>query len=246
MQLADAVVLVTGASRGLGAATARELDDRGAVVVAAGRDRGALDRVPAGLRLVADLAERDAATSLVGRVLQHYGRLDGVVANAGVGWAGPFAEMPEDRLASLVDVNVRAPLLLARAALPPLLERPQAGIVLVGSIAGHVGVPGEAAYSATKAALAVFADALGDELVGTGVSVSTVSPGVVDTEFFTTRGAYDRRFPRPRSAERVARVVVDSLESGRPRRLEPRWLTIPARLAGAAPGTYRRLARRFG
>ncbi|HEU5269059.1 MAG TPA: SDR family oxidoreductase, partial [Jatrophihabitans sp.] len=198
-----------------------------------------------GSYLVADLAEAQAGEWLVEQVLQRHGRLDGVVANAGAGHVGPFAEMPPDDIVRLVELDLRAPMLLARAAAPVL---PAGGaLVFVGSIAGAVGVPGETVYSACKAGLASFAELLGEELRDRAITVSTVLPGVVDTDFLRSRAEpYDRRFPRPMPAERVARAVLDALTGSRPRRFEPRWLAIPARLAGALPGTYRRLARRFG
>jgi len=250
MDLRDAVVLVSGASRGIGAAIADELARRGATVVATGRDEAALTAVAERTRgswVGADLREPDGAQRVVEAALTAHGRLDGLVANAGVGWYGPFTTMPPERVVELVDVDVRAPLLLVRAALPALLARPASGIVLVSSIAGAVGVPNEAVYSSTKAATEAFAAVLREELRPTSVAVSTVLPGVVDTAFFATRGAaYDRRFPRPVPAPRVARVVVDALASGTPRRIEPRWLGIPAWLAAAVPTPYRALARRFG
>lgn len=254
MELRDAVVLVTGASRGIGAAVADELARRGSVVVATGRDEASLASVAARTRgswVSADLREPDAPQRIVEAALSMHGRLDAVVANAGIGWYGPFSTMPPDRVAELVDVDVRAPLLLVRAALPALLARRSSesgsGIVLVSSIAGAVGVPGEAVYSAGKAAVEAFAAVLREELRPSGIGVSTVLPGVVDTEFFTTRGAaYDRRFPRPVPAARVAHVVVDALASGTPRRVEPRWLALPAWLSAAVPGPYRALARRLG
>jgi short-subunit dehydrogenase len=255
MELRNAVVLVTGASRGIGAATVEELARRGATVVATGRDEAALAAVAArthGSWVAADLRDPEAAQRVVDAALTEHGRLDGVVANAGVGWFGPFAAMPPDRVVDLVDLDVRAPLLLVRAALPALLARPlagrgRAGVVLVSSIAGAVGVPNEAVYSASKAALEAFAAVVREELRPSGIAVSTVLPGVVDTEFFASRGAaYDRRFPRPVPAARVARVIADALETGAPRRIEPRWLALPAWLSAAVPGPYRALARRFG
>jgi uncharacterized protein len=119
-------------------------------------------------------------------------------------------------------------------------------IVFLSSIAGAVGVPGESVYSATKAAVEAFAPLLGEELREARVRVSTVLPGVVDTGFFATRGLpYDRRVPRPVPAERIAATVLDVLRTGRGRTIRPRWLVVPARLAAAAPVTYRALARRF-
>jgi NAD(P)-dependent dehydrogenase (short-subunit alcohol dehydrogenase family) len=248
MRLTGSVLLVTGASRGIGRATAELLAERGATVVCTGRDSTALAALAGrlgGSQLAADLTEPEAAQRLVRHVLDQHGRLDGVVANAGAGHVGAFAEMAPADIGRLVDLDLRAPMLLARAAAPVL---PAGGaLVFVGSIAGAVGVPGETVYSACKAGLGTFAELLGEELRERGVTVSTVLPGVVDTDFLRGRAEpYDRRFPRPMPPERVARAVLAALTDGRPRRFEPRWLAIPARLSGALPGTYRRLARRFG
>jgi len=243
LDLAGRVVLVTGASRGIGAATCTALTRLGAVVVAAGRDETALAAVAASSTVVADATDPAAAPALVGAAIDRHGRLDAVVANSGLGWAGEFACMEPARITELVDVNLRAPMLLARAALPAL-RRPGA-LVFVTSIAGLVGVPGETVYSVTKAGLETFAALLREEVEG--ITVSTVAPGAVDTGFFTTRGVpYDRSFPRPIPPSRVADAVVEAIATGRPRRVEPRWLAVPARLSATAPRTYRALARRFG
>ena len=162
VELAGRVVLVTGASGGIGAATCAALTRRGAVVVAAGRDETALAAVAAASTVVADAADPAAAPALVATAVDRHGRLDAVVANAGIGWAGEFAGMDPARITELVDVNLRAPMLLARAALP-VLRRPGA-LVFVTSIAGLVGVPGETVYSVTKAGLETFATLLREEV----------------------------------------------------------------------------------
>jgi NAD(P)-dependent dehydrogenase (short-subunit alcohol dehydrogenase family) len=248
VELTGAIVLVTGASGGIGRATAVALAGTGAHVVCAGRDAAATSEVAAavgGTALTADLRSPDAPGELVERTVAEHGRLDALVVNAGIGHAGPVAGMSAERIAELVDVNVRGSFLLARAAAAAMTG--PGAIVFVSSIAGAVGVPGESVYSATKAALEAFAPLLGEELLPRRVSVSTVLPGVVDTEFFARRGApYDRRFPRPIRPERIADVVLRTLRDGKARRIEPRWLEIPARLSAAAPRTYRALARRFG
>lgn len=245
-----AVVLVTGASAGIGRSVTEQLTARGLTVVGVGRDAEALAALQArtgATPVVADLAHPDSAGQVVAAALAAHGRLDAVVANAGVGHLGPVGEMAPERISELVDVNLRAPMLLARAALPVLARQPRGALVFVGSIAGAVGVPGETVYSATKAGLSVFADLLREEVRATGVTVSTLVPGVVDTAFFQRRGAaYDRAVPRPLPVDQVARRVVDLIETGAPRRVEPRWLVVPARLASATPGLYRALARRFG
>lgn len=250
MRLDGAVAVVTGASHGIGRATAHALAARGATVVAAGlheADLAGLVAAIGGSSLPVDVRDPAHAEDLIKHAVDRHGRLDVVVANAGVGHAGPVAEMTPERICDLVDINVRAPLLLTRAALPGMLERRRGAIVLVSSIAGRMPVTGEAVYSATKAAIEAFAEPLREELRGTGVTVSTVAPGVVATRFFDERGApYQRRYPRPVAPERIAAAIVRSAESGTPQSVVPRWLALPARVRDVAPGAFRALARRFG
>src|SRR5262249_29283433 len=159
MLLEQSVVLVTGGSRGIGAATARLLAARGAQVAVSGRDEAALQTVAAPLHahaVVADLVEPSAPSELVADVVAHYGRLDAIVANAGVGYYGDVASMAPERLSYLIDVNLRASMLLARAAVEAIRSSRTAGrqdgaLVFVSSIAGAVAVPMETVYSATKA-----------------------------------------------------------------------------------------------
>jgi short-subunit dehydrogenase len=249
MNLDGAVVVVTGASHGIGRATALELASRGAEVVAVGRDAAALAelaRETGGLPVVADVADPEHASRVIERALEDRGRIDAVIANAGTGYTGAFADMPTARISALLEVNFRAPMLVARAALPILLAQERGTLAFVTSIAGAVPVPGEAAYCASKTALEAFADALRGELRGTGITISTVRPGVVNTRFHEARTvSYERRWPRPMAAERVARVVVSTLEQDIERRCEPRWLGIPVWLRQFTPSLYRSLSRAF-
>jgi short-subunit dehydrogenase len=249
VRVQGAVVLVTGASAGIGAAVTSELAARGATVLAAGRDQVATGRVAARAGahpLVVDLASPGGPAELAARAIEVHGRVDALIASAGVGWRGPLAGMPADTLDHLIALNLRAPVALARALLPGMLARGRGHLTLLASIAGLTGVASESVYAATKAGLVVFAESQRLELAGSGVGVAVVSPGAVDTGFFARRGVpYDRRIPRPVSAERVARAVVEATERGRDR-VVPRWLGVAPRVRALAPGTYRRLARRLG
>lgn len=246
MRLDDKVCLVTGASSGIGAASALRLADAGATVVLVGRDAARLDAVATrvgGTSIVADLSAPDGPELVAERA----GEVDVLVNNAGIGWCGPFQEMPVADLRRVVEVNLVAPLSLTRLLLPGMLERGRGHVVTVSSIAGCVGVGTEAVYAASKAAVNVFTDSLRYELAGTGVGVSVVVPGVVDTEFFTRRGVpYPRTRPRLIPPERVADAVALAVERERPEVYVPAWMRLPSRLRGAAPWVFRLGARRFG
>ncbi|MEU0570594.1 SDR family NAD(P)-dependent oxidoreductase [Nonomuraea sp. NPDC005983] len=242
MRLAGARVLITGASSGIGAATARAMAASGASLLVTGRDRARLAAVAAevgGQALAADLVTEAAALA------RRAGPVDVLVSNAGIGWAGPLTVMPGGTAEGLIAANLAAPIELTRLLLPAMIDRGRGHLVFVASIAGAVGVRDEAVYSATKAGLIAFAESLRYELDGIGVSV--VLPGVVDTAFFARRGTpYARRRPAPIPPERVARAIVSAVERGRPETYAPGWLRLPARLRGAAPGPFRALAGVFG
>ena len=250
MHLSGKVVVVTGASRGIGAATARALAGRGATVVGTGRDAAALAAVMCevgGTSVLGDVRDAGHAEDVVRTAVDAHGRVDAVVVNAGVGYTGPFADMPADRIDELLDVDVRAPIQLARAALPELSRSSEATLVFVTSIAGALLVPRESVYSAAKATLEAFAEVLREEVRGTGVHVGTVVPGAVDTDFFANRGRpYDRSFPRPIPPEPVAAAVLRVIEDSAERVVVPGWLRGPVLLRRLAPRRYRTLSRRYG
>jgi short-subunit dehydrogenase len=250
VQLTGKVAIVTGAGRGIGRATALALSDRGVTVVGVDLDEAAIQELAertGGSAFTADVRDPAHADAVVAHVLGCHGRLDIVVANAGVGHAGDFVTMPPARIDDLIEVNLRAPMLLVRAALPVLTPADSGAVVLISSIAGALLVPRESVYSATKAAVEAFAVTLREELRGSGVTVSTVLPTAVRTDFFDHRGEpYTRRYPRQVLPGRVADAVVTAIVKGRPRIVVPRWLTIAIRVHAVAPGAYRSLARRWG
>lgn len=241
MRVSGRVALVTGASSGIGAAVAQRLAGDGARLVLTGRDPERLQQV----------AERTGAKALVADLAAGIDTLLGalparpalVVHCAGVGAAGPLEELSPARVDELIDLNLRAPVQLTRALLPGLrVERGH--LVFVASIAA-LGVAGEAVYSGTKAGLRGFADAV--RIEAPEIGVTTVLPGAVDTPYFGRRGReYDRRFPRPIRADRVAEEIARGIRRGSVEIVVPRWLALGAKVHGAAPALFARASRRFG
>ena len=261
MRLTGAVALVTGGSSGIGAATARALAAAGARLLIAGRDPSRLAAIAGqtgGIALTGDLAAPEGPAGLAAAAQRAAATLspapgddeagiDILVNNAGLGWAGPIGDITAEKVAELVAVNLTAPMQLTRLLLPGMVARGRGRVVFVSSIAAATGVRGEAVYSATKAGLASFAESLAYELDGHDVRVSVIVPGVIDTPFFDRRGRpYGRKRPGPQPPERVARAIVACLEHDRGVSYVPRWMRLPAWLHGAAPGTFRALATRFG
>ena len=250
MELADAVVLLTGSSQGIGEACAAEICARGGRVVLHGRSPDVLGTVAAeiGAKLVAaDLRDDQSVIELARAARDVYGHVDAVVHCAGVGWYGPTAEMRPVKMDELLQVNLRAPLQLTRVLLPDMIRRRHGHVAFIASIAGLTGVAGEAVYAATKAGLITFADSLRLELHDTGVEVSVVSPSAVRTKFFEHRGtAYGRRIPRRMSAQRVAAAVVRGLERGSGDIVLPHWLVVAPATRAVAPRVFAALNRRLG
>ncbi|MDN5861819.1 MAG: SDR family oxidoreductase [Salinisphaera sp.] len=221
-------ILITGASSGVGAATARRFAALGAHVVLAARGAQALQAVAdeiGGTAITADVASNADCLRLIQTCVETSGRLDVLVNNAGCHHRGPLASVDTDALAQMVDTNLRAPVVLSRAALPHLQAAPRGAIVNVASIAGQMPLAGSAVYSATKFGLRALTYALAEELRGSSVSVSVVSPGPIETDFILDNidNVSDITFSQPMSTpEQIAELIVACAADGRIERSRPR------------------------
>ena len=193
-ELGGRAALVTGASRGIGAATARALDRAGARVALVARDGEQLASVAAELAnepvvLAADLAQTGAAERLAQEALEALGRVDVLVNNAAAAARLPSAEMTADVIDSMLSVNVRAILLLSGALLPAMAEHGGGSVINLSSVSGVTGTPNRAAYAATKAAVDGLSRSLAIEFGPSGVRVNAVAPGVIDTDLWARNKA---------------------------------------------------------
>jgi short-subunit dehydrogenase len=196
IDIRGARVLVTGASSGIGAALAEEFAAREAVVGICARRRDHLDEVlercrarsPRSLRWVVDLADPSAVDVLASSVLDELGGVDILVNNAGIPKRRHAARLDASVVEAVMSTNFFSAARLTLALLPQMLERGSGRIVNVSSVAATLSSPGEAAYAASKAALAVFGEAMAVDLWSTGVKILNVYPGVVDTDLFRIPG----------------------------------------------------------
>jgi NADP-dependent 3-hydroxy acid dehydrogenase YdfG len=186
--LAGKVVAITGASAGIGAATARALAAEGASVVLGARRQERLEELAEELGEGAAIVEMDvrdpaASTRLVETAMERYGRLDAMVVNAGIGMYGGIMDLADDELRDMVDTNVNGTIWPVRAAVPRFLDAGVGDIVIVSSVAGLRGAGDEAVYAATKFAQVGLAGALDRELREKNIRVTSICPGGTATEF---------------------------------------------------------------
>jgi 3-oxoacyl-[acyl-carrier protein] reductase len=245
-ELKDKVVLVTGASRGIGSAVATAVAKKGARVALMARTESDLKDVLGklggrGAIAIADVADPAALEAAVTSLENEVGPIDVLVANAGIGAYGPFVDIDPAEMERLVRVNVLGTMYSIRAVLPGMIARRRGHIVTIGSIAGRIGSPFEAVYAATKFADVGLTEALAVEVEPYGIGVSVVNPGPVATDFGDARGhPYDRARPKPVSAEKVADAVVDAIEHGKREVYVPKWFQPAVVVRHLVPPMFRR------
>ncbi|HWN66345.1 MAG TPA: SDR family oxidoreductase [Haliangium sp.] len=227
----DKTVIITGASAGIGAEAARRFIDEGAKVVLAARGAEGLDRMASELKergealaVPMDVTDQAACKALLARANAAFGGVHVLVNNAGFNRRGAVEEYEAEDLARVVDVNLRAPVVLSRLVLPYLRVAGGGAIVNVASIAGKIPLADEAVYSATKFGLRAFSRAMAEELAGTGISVSLVSPGPVETGFILDEldDVPDIVLSQPMStAGEIADLILASAADGKVERTAP-------------------------
>jgi len=221
--LTGTVVVITGATAGIGAATARQLVAKGAKVALGGRRQERLDELVAELGadnavgVVMDVRVPADNARLVAAALEKWGRLDSVVPNAGIGMYGGVLDMTDEQLAEMMDTNYAGTVWTVRAAVPTLLEADGGDIVIVSSVAGFRGGEDEAVYTGTKHAQVGFAGSLDRELRAKGIRVTLICPAGTATEFAVGAGRVedDPRFADWLTADDVAHAIVTTLEQPR-------------------------------
>lgn len=245
MQLAGAVVVITGASSGIGEATAGAFAKRGAKVVLAARRLDRLealaDRIErAGGRSLAvpvDVTARDQLAALPTVVAEAFGPADVLVNNAGIPGGGKLDELSFEQIERIVRVNVLGVMNATRVFLPGMLKRGRGHVVNVASIAGRFAAPGASVYTATKHAVVAFSEALNYEAEPRGVLVTSVNPGLVRTEGFPMKGVPSWALLR---TETVAEAMVDVVQRGiAPERSVPRWIAPAQAFRVLTPPLYR-------
>ena len=247
MDLSGRSVLLTGATGGIGQAVARRLHASGARLTLTGRRTEVLDPLAAELRatvIAADLADRDAVSALAERCSE----VDVLVANAALPASGSLFGFEVDDIDRALDVNLRAPVVLARLLGEQMLARGSGHIVLMSSLAGKATSGGASLYSATKFGLRGFGQALRTDLRGSGVGVSVVFPGFVrDAGMFHDSGAKLPSFVGTSTPDQVAAAVADAIVRDRAEvDVAPLTMRAGVKVAELAPTTVAALAHRIG
>ncbi len=221
MNIADSVVIITGASAGLGLECARQLCHNGAIVYGLARRKERLDDVAQELGVAfkpveCDVTNEKSVQNAIGVVMADSGRIDVLINNAGLGSFGPVDELSVDDWNTMMDTNLRGVFLCTKAVVPTMKKQNERSgfgghIVNIASVAGLLGNPSISAYNATKFGVRGFSDAMMKELRGDGIKVTCVYPGSIETEFFEVAGVDISA--NPMTARDVASTVVHAINT---------------------------------
>jgi len=255
MNFENQVVLITGASQGIGRCLARDFAKRGATVIGCGRSREHLHETfdeiraasPASAVIACDVGDRAQVRAMIDQALAAFGKIDILINNAGIGTRRPFAETSLDTIEEIVRTNFLGMVHCTHEVLPSMISRGSGHIVNISSVSGHIGTPNMAAYCASKFAMNGFSESLYHDLEPLGIHVSIVCPGPVATEF---NRAFADMPPRSSPSlvigpEAVAQAVNRAIERQRFELVLPRRLALICWLKRVAPNLFRAAAQRI-
>ena len=212
-------VIVTGGSEGVGAAAARKFAEAGANLMLVARGKKKLEAIAEELRektrveyFAMDVADPGACVDLFKKAQFEFDRIDVLVNNAGYQVRGPVESVDSEDLAKMIDVNLKAPIVLTRIAIPYIRESGGGAIINVGSLAGRTPVPEQATYAASKAGLRAFTYSIAEEMRDSGIKFAVLSPGPIDTGFILSNidSVSELTLSQPMStADEVAQAILD-------------------------------------
>ena len=254
MNFQEQIILITGASNGIGRCLAIDLAARGAIVVGCGRSLERLQATAAEMQrtsplstaIQCDVAELDQVRAMVTGVLAKFGKIDILINNAGIGMRKPFADTPIEMIEELMRTNYFGVVYCTHEALPSMIARGSGHIVNISSVAGKIGTPNIAGYCASKFAMNGLSESLYYELAPHGVSVSVICPGPVRTDFNKSFADTPPKSPEALvvSAEFVSAAVIKAIENRRFEVVLPRGLALICWVKRMAPNLFRALADR--
>ena len=254
MEFKDCVVLITGASSGIGQRLAIDLAGRGAIVIGCGRSRERLEETLRGVRrasldstvMVCDVGNRAQVQDMVSKILTQFGKIDVLVNNAGVGMRKPFVETSLDIIDEITRTNYLGMIYCTHAVLPSMIARGGGHIVNISSGAGKIGALNMAAYCGSKFAMNGFSESLYHELEPLGIHVSVICPGPVKTQF--NRAFADQPPKSPPalaiSPEAVSQKVIKAIERRKFEVVTPRWLALICVIKRFMPNLFSAVSHR--
>jgi short-subunit dehydrogenase len=254
MTFQDRVVLITGASSGIGRCLAVDLAERGAVVVGCGRSLDRLQalsrelehRSPSSTVIKCDVAQLDQVRAMVTNVLSEFGKIDILINNAGVGMRKPFVDTSIAVIEEIMKINYLGTVYCTHEVLPSMIARRSGHIVNISSVAGKIGTLNLAGYCASKFAINGLSESLYHELKPLGINVSVICPGAVRTDFNKSFADMPPKSPPALviPAEFVSAAVIKAIEKKRAEVVLPRQLALVYWLKSLMPGIFRAVLHR--
>ena len=255
MEFKDKIILITGASDGIGKQLAVDLSVRGAVIIACGRSPARLEAVlteirrpsPRSISIRCDVGSRAEVHQMIGKVLAQFPAIDILINNAGIGMRKPFVETPLDTIEDLMRTNYLGTVYCTYEVLPSMLARGRGHIVNISSVAGHIGTLNMAGYCASKFAINGFSESLYHELKPRGIAVSVVCPGPVKTAFNRSFAETSPKSPKLFiiAPEAVSQAVLTIIEEKRFEMITPRSFALICAVKRFMPGLFRAVSSRL-